>query len=108
MPPKFVNPYKVFLGQLYANVPRGELERVMKQHGVPLPDAGLYMVLRSLAGYLVNLKITNCLEACLTNYFEEIIGEACLEACLEDCLRHAHRLEDHHRGKLAVPSHFAF
>ena len=51
---KYVNPYKVFLGQLYANLPRAELQRVMRDRGVPQPDAGLYMVPRSLVGYPVN------------------------------------------------------
>ena len=52
---KFPNPYKVFLGQIYANLPRPVLEAAFKKIHVPLPDCGLYMVFHSmcLVGYPV-------------------------------------------------------
>ena len=40
----FVNPYKVFLGQIYANLPRQELLKAFDELGVEHPNSGLYMV----------------------------------------------------------------
>ena len=39
-----VNPYKVFLGQIFAGVERGQLLSAMASVGVPYPDVGLFIV----------------------------------------------------------------